>query len=69
MEKFNINDIPRCPECKLICSLILKYNEEKPIIDYKCEYGDKGSLSLNEYMKIYNKFSIFKQICEEYGKE
>ena len=47
----------------------IKYNEEKPIIDYKCEYGDKVSLSLNEYMKIYNKFSIFKQICEEYGKE
>ena len=69
MENFIVDDIPRCPECKLICSLILKYKEEKPIIDYNCENGHKGSLSLNEYIKIYSKFSIFKQICEECGKE
>ena len=68
MENFIVDDIPRCPECKLICSLILKYKEEKPIIDYNCENGHKGSLLLNEYMKK-SKFSIFKQICEECGKK
>ena len=55
-----IEDITRYPECNLICSLILINKEEKPIIIFKCENGDKVNILLDEYMINYNKFSIFK---------
>jgi len=34
-----IDNIPRCPECNLIPSLRLKYNDKKdiPSVSYKCK--------------------------------
>ena len=64
--KFNPEDIPRCPQCNLICSLNLKYNYNEPSIDYLCENNHKGSVLLKDYE--YGKFSIFKEKCNDCGK-
>jgi hypothetical protein len=66
VNSFNFNNIPRCPNCNLICSLNLNYNEG--IIQYKCENNHIGSLSLDDYMKVYNKYSILKEKCSDCGK-
>ena len=63
---FNFNDIPRCPNCNLICSLKLNYNEG--IIQYKCENNHFGDLSVDDYMKLYNKYSILKEKCSNCRK-
>ena len=65
--KFNPEDIPRCPQCNLICSLNLKYNFNEPSIDYLCENNHKGTLLLKDYE--YGKFSIFKEKCNDCGKK
>ena len=68
INNFNPDDIPRCPECNLICSLILEYNEDNPNINYKCENKHKGIISLEEYMSKYNKFALSKEKCDGCGK-
>ena len=68
IQDFNPNNITRCPECNLICSLKLNYNKGESIIEYKCENQHKGSILIEEYMKNYNKFSISKEKCGYCGK-
>ena len=67
-EYYNIDNIPRCPECNLISSLKLKYKEGKPIINYMCENNHKGDINLEEYLQKYNSHSLLKQKCEECNK-
>ncbi len=59
------DDIPRCPNCNLICSLILNYKDGIPYINFECENKHKGNISLEEYMKKYNKFALSKEKCQE----
>ena len=66
---FNIDNIPRCPECILIAALKLNYKDGKPNINYSCENNHKGDISLDEYMKKYNNYSLLKQKCEECNKK
>ena len=63
-----IEYIPRCPNCSIIPALKLTYNEGSPMITYQCENQHKGEISLEEYMKTYNKYSITKQNCDECNK-
>ena len=65
---FNPNDIPRCPDCNLICSLKLNYKEGNPMINYECENEHKGNILLKEYMNKYNKFSLLKEKCKDCEK-
>ena len=65
---FNIDNIPRCPECKLIASYKLHYKEGKPIINYFCENNHNGDMPLDDYMQKYNNHSLLKQKCEECNK-
>ena len=39
---YKLNDIPRCPNCNLICSLKLNYKEGNSMIDYEWEKNIKG---------------------------
>ena len=59
---FNINNIPRCPKCNLICSLIL--DEKKKNVVYSCERGHKGYILLKNYLNEYNKNSLSKEKCK-----
>ena len=63
-----LDDIPRCPNCNLICSLKLNYKEGNPMIDYECENKHKGNISLKEYMNNFNKFSLSKEKCKDCEK-
>ena len=64
----SLDNIPRCPECNLIASLKLNYNEGKPLVNYFCENNHNGDISLDEYMNIYNNYSFLNQKCEECNK-
>ena len=67
--EFNLNNIPRCIKCNLICSLKLNYvGNLEPRIIYECENGHYGDISLQEYMKKYNNFAISKEKCFDCGK-
>ena len=68
IQNYNPNNITRCPECNLICSLMLNYTKGQSIIEYKCENEHKGNILLEEYLNNYNKFSILKEKCGECGK-
>jgi hypothetical protein len=68
INKFSADDIPRCPDCNLICSLQLNYNEGKHIINFECENGHKGNIILQDYILKYNKFALSKEKCAECGK-
>ena len=69
VNEFNLNHIPRCIKCNLICSIKLDYfGNYEPRIIFECENGHKGNVSLEEYMKQYNNFSISKEICFSCGK-
>ena len=65
-----IDVIPRCPECNLIPSLRLKYNDKKdvPSVIYKCERGHDKTMLLEKYMKEFNKYSLTNEKCEKCGK-
>ena len=63
-----LDDIPRCPDCNLICSLKLNYKEGNPMIDYECENKHKGNISLKKYMNNFNKFSLSKEKCKDCEK-
>ena len=56
-------------ECILIAALKLNYKDGKPNINYSCENNHKGDISLDEYMKKYNSYSLLKQKCEECNKK
>ena len=64
----NQDNITRCIECNLICSLKLNYKEGKPFINYECENDHKGNISLKEYINNFNKYSISKEKCNDCGK-
>ena len=66
--KITPDDIPRCIDCNLICSLQLNYKKGIPIINYECENNHKGNITLNDYMMKYNKFAISKEKCGICGK-
>ena len=68
INKLSADDIPRCPDCNLICSLQLNYNEGKHIINFECENGHKGNIILQDYILKYNKFALSKEKCAECGK-
>ena len=65
-----IDSIPRCPECNLIPSLKLKYNDKKdvPSVIYKCERGHEGTMLLEKYINDFNKNSLTNEKCEKCGK-
>ena len=65
---YKLDDIPRCPDCNLICSLKLNYIEGNPMIEYECENNHKGNISLKEYLNKCNKFSLSKEKCKDCGK-
>ena len=66
---FTKNEILRCPNCNLICSLKIEFKKDGPIINYECENGHNGSILLKDFKIEYNKFSFLKQKCEECGKK
>ena len=68
LSKNTENDITRCPECNLICSLKLNYKEGNPMIDYECEKQHKGNILLKEYLNNFNKFSLLKEKCNDCEK-
>ena len=63
INKLNPDDIPRCIDCNLICSLQLNYNDGKPLINFECENNHKGTILLKDYMLKYNKFALSKEKC------
>ncbi len=70
VNKFTPNDIPRCVECNLICSINLNYKGNyEPYIFYECENGHSGNISLEDYFKKCYNFSISKEKCSNCGKE
>ena len=68
INKLTPDDIPRCPNCNLICSLQLNYKEGQSMIRYKCENEHKGNILLEDYLMKYNKFALSKEKCKECGK-
>jgi len=69
VNKFTANDIPRCVDCNLICSINLNYKGNyEPYILYECENGHTGNISLEEYIKKCYNFSISKEKCSNCGK-
>ena len=65
---FSKNEILRCPNCNLICSLNLKFQKNEPTINYECENGHNGRILLKDFKIEFNNFSFLKQKCEECGK-
>ena len=63
-----LDDISRCPNCNLICSLKLNYKEGNSMIEYECENKHKGNILLKEYMNKFNKFSLSKEKCKKSKK-
>ena len=69
IKKFTANDIPRCIDCNLICSISLNYiGNYEPYIFYECENGHTGNISLEDYIKRCYNFSISKEKCSNCGK-
>ena len=64
----NYDNITRCPDCNLISSLNLYYEEGKPYINYYCENNHNGKILLEEYMKKYNNYSLLKEKCQDCNK-
>ncbi len=44
---FEIDNIPRCPECNLISSLKLNYKDGKSSINYSCENNHNGDIIIH----------------------
>ena len=68
--KLTPDDVTRCPECNLICSLNLRFNKEnnKLNIYYKCDNLHNGFINIKEYVEHYNEKSITKEKCNECQK-
>ena len=68
INKLTPDNIPRCIDCNLICSLQLNYKEGIPIINFECENQHKGNIQLKDYIMKYNKFALSKEKCGECNK-
>ena len=68
INKLTEENILRCIDCNLICSLELNYKEGIPYIEYKCEKGHKNNILLKDYMIKSNEFSLSKEKCNECKK-
>ena len=68
LNKLTLDDITRCPNCNLICSLKLNYQEGEPMIKYECENEHLGNISLKNYLMKYNQFALSKEKCKECNK-
>ncbi len=66
--QFNIDKMPRCINCNLICCLNLKIIEGKLIINYHCENEHEGEIILKDYLIDCSKYSITKEICNKCQK-
>ena len=68
ISKLDPDDISRCVNCNLICSLKLYYEGFQSMINFECENGHKGNILLKDYLMKYNKFSLSKKKCKECNK-
>ena len=62
------NEIPRCPNCNLICSINLIKKSNQSFINYSCENNHQGEILLIDYLNICNKYSLSKEICSDCKK-
>ena len=62
------NEIPRCPNCNLICSINLIKKTNQSYIRFLCENNHQGEILLADYLNIYNKFSLSKEKCSDCNK-
>ena len=69
INKYTKNYLSRCPNCNLICSLKLNYNEGKYFIHFECENKHEGNITLKEYLIKYSKYCLSKEKCKECGKD
>ncbi len=68
ISKLEPDDISRCVNCNLICSLKLNNKDYQPMINFECENGHKGKILLRDYLIKYNNFSLLKEKCKECNK-
>ncbi len=68
INNFTPDDITRCPNCNLICSLELNYQGDQSNIRFECENKHIGNLLLKDYLQKYNKFALSKEKCKECNK-
>ena len=68
-EKFNINNILRCPKCFLIPLIELINDEKQLFIKYKCENNHEEKILLEEFIKNSKMNSIYKNKCKKCQKE
>ena len=66
INKLTEDDILRCIDCNLICSLELNYKEWIPYIEYEYENCHKNNILLKDYLIKSN--SISKEKCYKCGK-
>ena len=59
----SLKNITRCPECNLIISLSIYYKEITLYVIYYCENNHKGEISLEQYLQMYNNYSLTKEKC------
>ena len=64
-KRLTFDDTARCPECNLVLSLSIYYKTINPYINYHCENNHKGDISLDDYLRKYNSFSLSKEKCSE----
>ena len=68
LNKLTPDDVARCPNCNLICSLKLNFKEGEPMIKYECENEHIGNILLKDYLIKYNQFALSKEKCIECNK-
>ncbi len=68
INKLSPDDITRCPNCNLIPSLKLFYQNNQPTINFHCENHHNENILLNDYLNIYNKYSLLKEKCNKCNK-
>ena len=68
INKLTPDDIPRCLKCNLICSLKLNYLNGYPKFQYECENKHIGNITLKDYLKEYNKYTLSNEKCNECNK-
>ena len=68
INKLTPDNILRCHNCNLICSLKLNYQNGYPKIQYECKNKHKGNILLKDYLKEYNKFTLSNEKCNECNK-
>ena len=68
LNKNPIDCVMRCPNCNLVPSLNLQYENGNPIINYNCENSHLGNLSLNHFFLQNKKYSLINEICQNCRK-